>query len=257
MITWIKRLALVVFLLLQASCSEWQPNTFTLVGELPPGFSYWAGVYYVPEPGTDCNIKDWRRTMPEHNRPWLGEYRSEIKINIKTIIKGCRMVVDDIDIKIFARWTDVGMGQTYDRAGLMFRTELEDKHKRIFNSKDESEFYGECYWVFKTSGKYRSLTKYIECRKDLERGERGKGKPSAIYARDQLPGKTIKMSIRLLDKEKPGVKDTWIEFPNGWKRCLGDGFEDPYGFCRGNTSDFSYYTGPYGEICTIYPGCEE
>ncbi|TWS00546.1 hypothetical protein FJD37_01975 [Pseudomonas saxonica] len=45
--------------------------------------------------------------------------------------------------------------------------------------------------------------------------------------------------------------------PNGWKRCMGKGFEDQYAFCRGNTQDFSHFIMADGKQCTIYPGCTE
>ncbi|WP_110995747.1 hypothetical protein [Pseudomonas sichuanensis] len=254
---WRKRAVVVTAALLQTSCFNWQSNTFTLVGELPPNFSYWAGVLYKPEPGTNCTVTDWRRTMPEYNRPWLGEYKPEIKVDIRTLIKGCRMVVDEIDIKIFARWAEARRAQSYDFAGLKFYAELEDKYTRKFKAKEGDTFYGQCQWMFRTNGKNRDINKKLLCNKDVDRGERGKGKPFAIYTLDQLPGKTIRMNVRVLDKDTPGDGDTWVEFPNGWKRCMGKGFDDPYGFCRGNVTDFSHFTGPNGETCTIYPGCKE
>lgn len=258
--SWRKRGVVVAAVLLQTSCSEWQPNTFTLVGELPPNFSYWAGVLYEPEPGTQCAVTDWRRTMPEFNRPWLGEYKPEIKIPIRTLIKGCQMVLDKIDIKIFARWSDatpVDRTDSYTRAGLGVYSQYEGKNKRKLTKSDEDTFYGECYWRFRTMGKKRQLSKELSCRQDASRGEVGLDVVYAVYTLDQLPGKTIRMNIRLLDEEKPGEPNRWVQFPNGWKRCMGDGFEDPYAFCDGNTSDFSHFTGPNGVVCTIHPGCKE
>lgn len=197
---WAKRGVVVAAALLQTSCFEGQSNTFTLVGELPSNFSYWAGVLYKPEPGTNCTVTDWRRTMPEYNKPWKGEYKPEIKVDIRTTIKGCRMVVDEIDIKIFGKWANPWWAHNYDFAGLQFFSELEEKYQRKFKSKNEDVFYGECYWKFRTSGKNRDITKILTCQKDVDRGERGGGKPFAIYTLDQLPGKTIKMNIRVREK---------------------------------------------------------
>jgi len=57
--------------------------------------------------------------------------------------------------------------------------------------------------------------------------------------------------------ERPAIKDTWVKVTNGWKRCMGDNFEDQYAFCYGNYTDFSTFTMPDGQVCTIYPGCTE
>ncbi|QVM91403.1 hypothetical protein JYG34_25950 [Pseudomonas entomophila] len=258
--SWRKRGVVVAAALLQTSCSEWQPNTFTLVGELPPNFSYWAGALYEPEPGTPCTVTDWTRTMPEYNRPWLGEYKPEIEIQIRTLIKGCQMVLKTVEIKIFARWSEatrVNRTDSSTRAGMHIYAEYEGKNKRELKNNYEDTFYGECHWKFRTMGKKRQLRKMLSCRQDVSRGEIGLGIVYAAYTLDQLPGKTIKMNVRLLEEEEPGEGGRWVKFPNGWKRCMGKGFEDPYAFCRGNTSDFSHFTGPNGEICTIHPGCKE
>ncbi|PTS96708.1 hypothetical protein DBR24_18525, partial [Pseudomonas sp. HMWF006] len=73
----------------------------------------------------------------------------------------------------------------------------------------------------------------------------------------QLPGKTVRMKIDLAAEERPAIGKTWVKVPNGWKRCLGDNFEDQDAFCFGNHTDFSTFQMVDGRICTIYPGCTE
>ncbi|MNG30996.1 hypothetical protein D3C84_1167280 [compost metagenome] len=65
------------------------------------------------------------------------------------------------------------------------------------------------------------------------------------------------MKIKLAREERPYMGDTWVKVPNGWKRCMGDNFEDQYAFCFGNYKDFSGFQMPDGRQCTIYPGCTE
>ena len=81
--------------------------------------------------------------------------------------------------------------------------------------------------------------------------------PVGAYTLDQLPGKTVKLKIKLADEEQPGWGDTWVKVPNGWKRCIGEGPEDQRGYCNGNYKDFSSFKMPDGRDCTIYPGCTE
>jgi hypothetical protein len=65
------------------------------------------------------------------------------------------------------------------------------------------------------------------------------------------------MKIKLAGTERPAIKDTWVKVPDGWKRCMGDNFEDQYAFCFGNHEDFSTFQMVDGRTCTIYPGCTE
>ncbi|MFJ4344930.1 hypothetical protein [Pseudomonas sp. NPDC089401] len=257
---WGKRGMVVAAALFQVSCSDWQPNTFTLVGELPPNFSYSARALYVPKLDAECTVKDWRWSMPEYNRPWRGEYEAEIKIDISTHMKGCQMVLDAVEIRIYARWSDATPVDRTDSdvaAALDIYSYYQGKHKRTLKGNDEDTFYGECRWMFRTAGKDRKLIKKLSCQQDTDRGESGEGMVYAVYTIDQLRGKTIKMNIRLNEEEQPTEQNKWVKFPNGWKRCMGIGYEDTYGYCNGDVSNFSDFTGPNGEICSIHPGCRE
>jgi hypothetical protein len=81
--------------------------------------------------------------------------------------------------------------------------------------------------------------------------------PFTAYTLTQLPGKTVRLKIKLADEEKPGWGDTWVQVPGGWKRCMGEGFEDQRGYCNGNYKDFSTFRMVDERVCTIYPGCTE
>ncbi|MFK3775421.1 hypothetical protein [Pseudomonas sp. NPDC089406] len=243
--------------LLQLGCTQREPNTFTFVAEMPPGFAYWAGMNYVPEPGTECAVTDWRRTMPEINRDWQTDYSPSVEIEIRTVIKGCQMVLRHIEIHIFAKYGKQRLDFSYREANVGVYYELDEKHKRTFDRNGENVIYGECQWLFRTIGPKRVLTKLIECKKDNERGEKGKGLVFGAYLVEQLPGKTIRMNIRLNEEDRPYVKDTWVKVAGGWKRCLGEGMEDGYGFCRGDQTSFSEFLGVDHQVCTIYPGCKE
>ncbi|MDF9620952.1 hypothetical protein P5705_25185 [Pseudomonas entomophila] len=242
---------------LMAGCTDNAPNTFTLIGELPPNFSYTASTVYVPEPGKDCAVTDWRRSMPSFNRKRDVPYNPVAIVEIRKVIKGCEMILDRIKIDIIAKYGDKSHQQDGDRANIGTYVTLEDKYRRTLQSDTEDTFYGVCQWLFRTAGADRVIKKILSCKKDNERGEKGRGKPFAAYTLDQLPGKIIRMNLRLADTERPYFKDTWIEFPNGWKRCLGEGMADLHAYCWGNHTDFSEFIMPDGRLCTIYPGCKE
>lgn len=252
-----KAVMLVVSCLLSAGCDSGQSNTFTFIGDLPPNFTYSALVDYEPEAGEPCFVTDWFRTMPELNRHWRKEYKPEAKIEIRKMIKGCHMVVRRIAMKINSTYgASLGdFGSDFARVAIL--ETLDERYKKYFDAAGESVFYGECQWLFRTSGTTRILRKIMDCKKQNEKGEIGKGQPFAAYTLDQLPGKTVRMKIGLAPLERPYMKDTWVEFPNGWKRCLGEGFSDPRAYCRGNHTDFSSFFMVDGRECTIYPGCKE
>ncbi|MDF9618894.1 hypothetical protein P5705_14695 [Pseudomonas entomophila] len=238
-------------------CAEEQTNTFKLVGELPPDFAYAAVAHYRPEPGTKCAIADWGKTMHHFNRHWRNEYKPTSIIEIRKVIEGCEMVVRSIKIRILAKYGKSFQDMAEDNAGIGIHTVLKEGGRRKMNMPDGDAFYGVCEWLFRTYGPDRKLIKGLYCKKDNERGEKSVGKPSGVYTVDQLPGSTIRMNIRVADKERPSIRNTWIEFPNGWKRCLGEGEDDVYGFCDDNPGRFSEFRMHTGEMCTIYPGCRE
>lgn len=253
----ILKCGVLVGLVSVVGCAEEKPNTFKLVGELPPDFGYAAVALYEPEPGTKCEVTDWRRTMPSFNRSWPKEYSPTLTLEIRKTIKGCRMIVRHIKIRIMATYGSAFYHEAEDRANVGVYTELDEKYRRVMNAEDGDTFYGKCQWLFRTMGPDRVLAKLLDCKKDNERGELSVGSPFGAYLVDQLPGKTIRMNIRLIDEERPSIKMTWEKFPNGWKRCLGDGPHDVYGFCDDNPGKFSNFKMHTGETCSIYPGCEE
>ena len=81
--------------------------------------------------------------------------------------------------------------------------------------------------------------------------------PFTAYSLDQLPGKTVRLKIKLAAEEEPAIGDTLVKVPGGWKRCMGDNFIDQYAFCYGNHKDFSSFKMVDERVCTIYPGCTE
>jgi hypothetical protein len=148
---------------------------------------------------------------------------------------------------------DVGV----DTAGIVIRDELEEQYKRTFNARGESIFHGQCQWLFRTMGPKRRIVKLLDCKKTDALGELGRGRPFSAYTLDQLPGKTVKMKIKLVDEEDPYFTGKWVRFKNGYKRCMGKSFEDQHAFCYGNFNYFSSFLMPDGRVCSIYPGCTE
>lgn len=244
-------------LALIAGCATDQANSFIFTADLPPDFAYVAAVYYVPAKGETCTVEKKDNLAPVFNDAWRTEYKPDSEITIRRTRNGCPLVVSRIELEINSSYGKDRGDFGGDIASVFIRDEVEDQYKSVFNEVGTSTFYGECQWLFRTSGKPRILRKILNCKTIDAQGERGRGQPFAAFTSDQLPGKTVKMHIKLAEEERPGWGDTWVKVQNGWKRCMGKGFEDERAYCNGNYTDFSSFKMVDGRICTIYPGCTE
>jgi hypothetical protein len=241
-----------------SGCTTKPPDTFTFTADLPPDFAYEAIAEYVPDKGETCTVPDGRNTAVGYNlMKWRDQYEPVSEIAIHRTVKGCPLVIRRISLEIKSAYGKARRDSSGDSAAVVFSEALEEKYKGTLNDAGESTFYGECQWLFRTSGKPRILRKLLDCKETDKQGSHRPGRPFAAYTLDQLPGKTIKLAVRLAEEEKPAIGNTWVKLPNGWKRCMGDNFEDQYAFCFGNHADFSTFKMVDGRVCTLYPGCTE
>ncbi|MCY1440626.1 hypothetical protein D9M71_569100 [compost metagenome] len=194
---------------------------------------------------------------PVFNYKWRKEYKPDAEIAIRRTRNGCPLVVNRIELEIYATYGNARRDFGADNAGVSIRYDVAEQYKGTFNAAGESEFYGQCQWFFRTSGKPRVLRKLLDCKLIDAQGNLSRYRPAAAFNPDELSGKTVRMKIKLAEEEKPAIGDTWVRVPGGWKRCMGENFEDQYAFCFGNYKDFSSFQMPDGQKCTIYPGCTE
>lgn len=244
-------------LALAMGCTTGQPNTFTFTADLPPDFAYKAIAEYVPAKGETCTVPEGRNTAVGYNMKWRESYMPDSEIAMYRTVSGCPLVISRIKLEILSSYGKERGDFGGDFSTVVIANELEEKYKSSFNEAGESTFYGQCQWLFRTSGKPRILRKILDCKAADDQGELKRGRPFSAYTLDQLPGKIVKMKIKLAGEEKPGWGDTWVKVPGGWKRCMGKGFEDQDAYCFGNHTDFSTFQMVDGRICTIYPGCTE
>ena len=253
----VRRVALLALSAIVSGCSFKPSDTFIFTADLPPNFYYRAAAVYVPAKGETCTVPGGKNTHVGFNRHWRKEYKPDSEIALYRTVSGCPMVISQIKLEINAVY-GVGWSDLHgDSAGVVIREVLPIEFREKFNASGESSFYGQCQWLFRTSGKTRVLRKILDCKDTDAEGVLTRGRPAAGYTLDQLPGKTVKLQIKLVEEERPYIGDTWVKVQNGWKRCMGKGFEDQYAFCNGNYKDFSGFIMPDGKQCTIYPGCTE
>lgn len=242
---------------LAAGCVMGKSESFIFTADLPPNFAYYAVAKYAPAKGESCTVSLDDNPYLGFNREWRTAYKPESEIPIYRTVKGCRLAIYKIDLEINATYGKTRGDFGGDTTAVIIREQLEAQYKGVFNTVGESFINGQCQWLFRTQGPKRRLSKGLDCKKIDDQGWVTKGRPVGAYTLDQLPGKTVTLKIKLADEERPGWGDTWVKFPNGWKRCMGKSFEDQRAYCRGNYKDFSSFLMPDGSSCTIYPGCTE
>ncbi|MPR04662.1 hypothetical protein F0169_22870 [Pseudomonas sp. MAFF 212408] len=243
--------------MLITGCTTGKSESFTFTADLPPNFAYSAVVKYAPAKGETCTVTLDDNPYLAFNRKWRTEYKPESEVPIYRTVKGCRLAIYRIDLEINATYGKTRGDFSGDTTAVIIREQLEDQYKRAFDATGEGVINGQCQWLFRTVGPERYISKGLVCKKIDDHGLVTKGRPVGAYTLDQLPGKTVKLKIKLAEEERPGWGDTWVKVPNGWKRCMGEGPEDQRGYCRGNYEDFSSFKMPDGRSCTIYPGCTE
>ena len=242
---------------LVAGCVMGKSESFTFTADLPPNFAYYAVAKYAPAKGETCTVTLDDNPYLGFNREWRTAYKPESEIPIYRTVKGCRLAIYKIDLEINAIYgADYG-DFSGDTTAVIIREELKTQYKGTFDTNGESAIKGQCQWLFRTVGPKRYIRKLLDCKKIDDKGLVTKGRPVGAYTLDQLPGKTVRLKIKLANEERPSIGNTWLKFPNGWKRCMGTGMEDQYAFCRTNKKDFSTFLMPDGKQCSIYPGCTE
>ena len=244
-------------LALVAGCVIGKSESFIFTADLPPNFAYYAVAKYAPAKGETCTVNLDDNPYLGFNREWRTAYKPESEIPIYRTVKGCRLAIYKIDLEINATYGKTRGDFSTETTAVIIREKLDEQYKGAFDNAGESAINGQCQWLFRTQGPKRRLSKGLDCKKIDAQGLVPKGRPVGAYTLDQLPGKTVRLKINLANEERPSIGNTWLRFPNGWKRCMGTGMEDQYAFCRKNQKDFSTFLMPGGKQCSIYPDCTE
>jgi hypothetical protein len=232
------------------------PNTFTFVPDFPPGFKYDLTATYVPAKGQTCTVPGGRNTQLGYNKTNM-KYEGTSEIPLYRTVSECPLALNYIEIKVIGIYGSGRSNFSYDYASIAVRPELLERQMGTFREDGEGEILGQCMWFFRTVSPKRNLIKMLRCKGMDQEGNVAQSRPHGAYTLDQLPGKTVRLKTNLANEEQPGWGDTWVQVPGGWKRCMGEGYEDQRGYCNGNYEDFSTFRMVDGRICTIYPSCNE
>ncbi|PAU89467.1 hypothetical protein CK507_00905 [Pseudomonas sp. WN033] len=252
-------------LLMLTGCGSLERNpSFTLEADLPAHFKLTADAYYVPVAEAECDLPERINGKRPNRRIYRSDYVAEehrvtFEVPLGYRVQGCELELRSVKMDLRGKWrldaTPNQMDSSEDHAMLSFRKSLPDGYPNTW-SAGTKVLNGQCMWLFRTYGQQRNIIKLLQCRAESEGGVQER-RAGGLILRDEAEGKTVRLVIGMAEEERPAVDDNWIRFPQGWKRCMGRGLDDPYGFCRGNTTDFKPFRMPDGRECMIYPNCEE
>ena len=254
-INWGQALCLGAFALVMSGCSVTTPKTFTFQADVPEDFTVTGTGNYIPAPGETCTGRSGKpfRVGRLHFKPEQPKtaHQVEFKVPLTENKLGCSAVLHSLKLTIEGRW---GPGREHTSQEFATFSISDDTSQQTSTSQ---VFKGQCQWLFRTMGPYRYIVKIPKCRALNTNGDMEKRMIGGRLHRDQLADSTVKLVLSVAKEEEPAVGDNWVKFPTGWKRCMGKGLDDRYGFCRGNTTDFKPFKMPDGRDCTVYPNCTE
>ncbi len=238
---------------LLGGCSLMPAETFTLKTDMPAKFRLEVDATYAPAPGETCTVPKGykpRQRFTGKREMDANTTTFDIPLTDITVPGGCPLVLRSLRFDVEGQWGP----DSADKDGVFSGAiSVVDRQEGV----NPKLYNGECQWLFRTGGPDRYILKILQCRAVDEKGEVLKRLAGGALQRDQLAGTTVNMAFKVAAEEKPYMGDTWIKFENGWKRCMGKGLDDRYGFCRGNNKDFKSFKMPDGRDCTIYPTCTE
>ncbi|WP_234452886.1 hypothetical protein [Pseudomonas sp. SW-3] len=242
-----------------SGCSAIKPaDSFTLLTELPPGFSIKGEASYVPRTGEMCSVPAKKgRNFPGlkffEQKLSAGAQTARFEVPLTSTEGGCPLVLKSFGYEVDAKYGAARLNLGRDYTGIAFQDGIADSQ----NAPSPMVLQKQCEWFFRTVGPKRYIAKILECKSvatpEQENGTVAKG-PLQLA---QLVGKTVKVVFAISSEESPAMGDNWVKFPTGWKRCMGESLEDPYAFCNGNITDFKPFKMPDGRDCTVYPNCTE
>ncbi|WP_080770602.1 hypothetical protein [Pseudomonas fluorescens] len=253
----------------EGATSYYSREHFTLVATFPAKFGFTSKAQYSPKAGESCQTYS----------PWLGgSVTRQQQMSNATVAKDVQQTVStEIPLEFYIADCSMELSRVIYEVNATYGPDAWDHGLEIAgglsiksstantDSKKEPtviEQKGLCSWLFqisKSKAKLGEIEKILSCKTSDENWSAPskkyeRRKPGGAVDRNQLANKTVKIEFRLSNEERPAVGDTWQKVPEGWKPCLGKGPNDPYGFCRGNTENFSTFK-MNGRECSVYPGC--
>lgn len=242
-----------------SACTGRAVESFTLEVDLPEQFELKTAANYRPATGETCVLPRRRGERPER-KVFFTDYkpvasRVSYELPLTETVEGCSLVLRSVEFDFYAKWgtRDTDVGGSF--ASISVRDRVEDGMSGMPESGVQ-KVLGECKWHFRTVGPLHAIRKLLICSSLDSIGTVRESRVGGVAQRSQLSGKKLRLALTVSEDELPAFGDRWIAVPGGWRRCRGKSFEDLFGYCTGNTTEFKPIKMPDGRICDIYPTCQ-
>ncbi|QJD57833.1 hypothetical protein HG264_02345 [Pseudomonas sp. gcc21] len=240
-------------------------ESFTLAGELPANFLIQATAQFNPLNPERCQVYNMGLG---HNvtRDTRTQYRTEFQdkpssfsfdIPLTYHIGLCDMELSGVGLLIRGRYGEESW-QHHRSTGGIGIADTRPAGAPEFDSNGIQTLRGVCTWLFQISKLRLELSKVLSCSETDESWELDpdfvkRRSIGVALGRDELPGKTLALDLRVNPREQPAYRNTWIEFAEGWKPCQPK--EGGWISCQSPPVFKTFKMN--GRECTVYPACTE
>ena len=243
-------------------------ESFKLAGELPANFLIQATAQFNPLNPERCQIYNMglghnvtRDTRKQYSTEFQDEPSSfSFDIPLTYHIGLCDMELGRVALTMEGRYGNKDW-QRHGAYGGIGIAETRPAGAPEFSPDGTQTLRGLCTWLFQLS-KARSrqglISKVLSCSETDELWELDpdfvkRRSIGLALGRDELPGKTLVLDLRVNPKEQPAYRNTWIEFSEGWKPCQPK--EGGWISCQSPPIFKTFRMN--GRECTVYPACTE
>ena len=241
---------------------------FTFAGELPADFSIRVSARYYPLNPERCqtfSMGSGDYVVRDGYKQYETEFKSKpsrfsFDIPLSRHIGLCDMELGRVAFFMGGRYGERSWDKDGDH-GVIAIAETRPERAPQFDQQGTQRMRGYCTWLFQLS-KARSRLGEIEKLLNCSRTDDTWEQEADPYKRrsigltvglDELPGKTVLLDMRVDPHERPAYRNTWIQFPEGWKPCQPK--EGGWISCQSPPIFKTFKMG--GEECTVYPSCTE
>jgi len=241
---------------------------FTLAGSLPANFKLSAVAHYQVLDVEKCQVRDFTssgtrtRVMGAEYDTALEAHPHEFSLQIPLTrhIGLCHAELSRVRLNVTGYYGEENWQKDGHGGGIAV-VDTRPAEAPRFAEDGTMLLRGMCGWMFqlsKASSRKGQVSKLLHCSQPDENWSqseviserRGLG---VTVGRDELADKTIVLDIREDSNEEPYYRDTWIQFPEGWKPCE----PKPGGWISCQEPPVFKTFQMNGQECTVYPNCTE
>ncbi len=238
---------------------------FTLAGELPAHFQLQTTAKYDVLDASKCQTysiglgENVTRDMIRQETTDLKNvpHNFSLKIPLMHHVGTCAAELRHIKLDFEGRYGD----QSWQRHGDFGSISIADTTPQTmpaFRGDGTLKIRGMCTWMFQVSRLRYDISKLLSCSQPDENWhldpDMSKRKGiGTVLGRDELAGKTVFLELRVDPQERPSHRNTWIQFPEGWKPC--EPKEGGWISCQDPPIFKTFEMN--GQQCTVYPNCTE